>query len=332
MLSATNFNDRSGHPLRADNVLAESGQTNCYACHGVTGTTYRQNECLKCHFEFRTSGTAYHPNGVFEWPLPGNPGNPLAAYPSGSAQANDTLCLQCHATGGSSGTLGGIVPTIVVPTGETWTAGSGHGATPTALSNDVTVGPPAYHCGDCHYSSVAAATSPNARDRNAPTFHASLNRKMVGNTDNTIHEYPHPTDSDARYDTPDERSGQMDGFCGTKCHGNAANGIPRDDNVVGHTWNRLGGGAQAGSQTHPSNMLPVPSVLRFRAPDNLPLSEYLSGALPGSGNEVCVTCHNPHGGASGLVGGAGPLTGGNKQMMRRSFSDNGSTVCKECHL
>jgi hypothetical protein len=27
-----------------------------------------------------------------------------------------------------------------------------------------------------------------------------------------------------------------------------------------------------------------------------------------------------------------PLTGGNRQMMRRSFSDNASTVCKECHL
>ena len=30
---------------------------------------------------------------------------------------------------------------------------------------------------------------------------------MVGNTDNTLHEYPHPSDADARYNTADERSG-----------------------------------------------------------------------------------------------------------------------------
>jgi hypothetical protein len=125
----------------------------------------------------------------------------------------------------------------------------------------------------------------------------------------------------------------MDAFCAVLCHGNLSNGQAKDDAVVRHTWDTLGGGTQGGTtQTHPSDAAPTPSA-RYRTPDNLPLSENLAGAPPaGSGNVVCVTCHNPHGGAAGLVDKTGPLSGGNRQMMRRSFKDNTSTVCKECHL
>jgi hypothetical protein len=123
----------------------------------------------------------------------------------------------------------------------------------------------------------------------------------------------------------------MDGYCASKCHGNLGNGQAKDDNVVDHTWDLLGGGVRAAGLSHPSNMTPVPTA-QFRAPDNLPLSENLSGAPPaGAGNEVCVTCHNPHGGGNLVNESASPLTGGAKQMLRRSFSDNASTICKECH-
>jgi predicted CxxxxCH...CXXCH cytochrome family protein len=326
--SATNYNDRSGHPLAENAVtLTYPAEVDCLTCHGVSPlpSGYKSNECLRCHWENRSAGTPYHPNGQFEWAIPRTPTSPFGV----AGPATDAFCLQCHGGSVDNATLGGVTPINVLPSGESWTGGSGHGST-TALSNDVLVGPPSYLCRDCHYSSAAMATSPNVRDNRPPTFHASLNRKMVGNTDNTIHEYPHPSDTDVRYNTVDLRSGQMDWFCGTKCHGNAGNGSPKDDNVVSHAWNKLGGGSQAGSQSHPSNMAPTPNA-RFRVPDNLPLSENLTGAPPaGAGNEVCVTCHNPHGGGS-VVNGLGALTGGNKQMMRRSWSDNGSSVCKECH-
>jgi len=326
--SATNFNDRSGHPIAENAVtLTYPSEGDCLACHGAgpLPSAYKSNECLKCHFEKRSAGTPYHPNGQFEWAIPRLPGSQFGV----AGPATDAFCLQCHGGSADNATVGGVVPVIILPAGETWVGGSGHGST-ARLSGDVTVGPPAYSCRDCHYSPVAMTTSPNVRDNRPPTFHASLNRKMVGNTDNTIHEYPHPLDTDPRYNTVDGRSGQMDWFCGTRCHGNATNADPRDDNVVTHTW--PGGGTQSGSQTHPSNMAPTPSA-RFRVPDNLPLSENLTGAPPaGAGNEVCVTCHNPHGGAAVVNGAGAPLTGGNRQMMRRSWSDNVSTSCKECHL
>ncbi len=329
--SATNYHDRSKHPVALS--LASTGpagrtfttQRDCLRCHGASGlpSTYQSNECLRCHNEFAWGTATYHPNGITEWAVPSAPSNVF-----GTGAATDGFCLQCHGPGGTGASLDGRAPDNVIPSGETWQGGSGHGST-TRLSTDTSVGPPAYQCRDCHYSSAPAGTSPNVRDNNAPTFHASINRKLVGSDNAANPEYPHP--GDAVYNTIDARSGRMDWFCGTRCHGNASNGIPRDDNVVSHAWNVLGGPPRTGGQTHPSNMPPTPSA-RVRNPATLPLSEYVSGALPGSGNEVCVTCHNAHGGAA-VVGASGaPLSGGAKQMMRQSFSDNASTICKECHL
>jgi len=324
---------RSAHPLsRTPASTGPTGrsfstQRDCLRCHGNSGlpSAYQSNECLACHNEFAWGTATYHPNGIYEWAVPRTPSN---LY--GSGPAPDGFCLQCHGGSADNAALNGVAPVNVIPAGESWAAGSGHGAA-ARLSSDTTIGPPQYNCRHCHNSPVPPAASPNARDNNAPTFHASINRKLVGNENAAIHEYPHPLDNDARYGTADARSGQMDWFCGTKCHGNVSNGIPRDDNVVTHTWNIIGGVPKAGGQTHPSNTPPIPTA-RLRNPATLPLSDYLSGALPGSGNEVCVTCHNPHGGGA-VVGGSGtPLAGGAKQMMRRSFSDNTSTVCRDCHL
>jgi hypothetical protein len=329
--SATNYADRSRHPVTENPTnLSFPPEVDCLRCHGVSPLPtggQRSNECLKCHYERRAGVAVYHPNGLFEWAIPATPQTPFGS----AGPATDAFCLQCHSSAYSSSgsTLNSRIPDNVIPSGETWTTGSGHGSA-SRLSTDNSVGPPAYSCRDCHHSSAPAGTSPNARDNNAPTFHGSVNRKLVGNDNASNPEYPHPADT--VYATVDSRSGRMDAFCAVLCHGNTTNGQTKDDGVVRHTWDRLGGGAQAGSQTHPSNMAPVPSG-RFRSPDNLPLSENLTGAPPaGSGNEVCVTCHNPHGGASVVSGLGVPLTGGNRQMMRRSFSDNASTVCKECHL
>ncbi len=330
--SATNYDDRSKHPVALS--LASTGPTgrtyatqrDCLRCHGASAlpSTYQSNECLKCHNEFAWGTATYHPNGIMEWAEPSTPSN---IY--GSGAATDGFCLQCHGGPGETpASLDGRTPDNVIPSGETWATGSGHGST-TRLSSNSSVGPPSYQCRDCHYSSASSGTSPNARDNNAPTFHASINRKLVGSDNVLTPEYPHPADT--VYDNVNARSGRMDWFCGTKCHGNAGNGIPRDDNVATHTWNVIGGPPRTPAQTHPSNMEPLPST-RFRYPTTLPLSEYLSGGLPGSGNEICVSCHNPHGGGALLDGSGGSLTGGAKQMMRKSFSDNDSTICKECHL
>ena len=114
--SASNYNDLSRHPIRTDNVLFDAAQVDCNGCHGVTGTAYRNNECLKCHWENRPSnGTPTHPNSIFEWATPGTPATQLAAYPSGSVDNNSTLCLQCHGVGGSSASLGNPAQTATMP-------------------------------------------------------------------------------------------------------------------------------------------------------------------------------------------------------------------------
>lgn len=329
--SATNFRDLSGHPLArgaSGGQIPVSGSPpnsmDCLRCHGVSplGSGLRSNECLRCHHE--TLDNTYHPDGVYQWSVPSQAPNSTYGSPGLSV---DGFCLQCHSTivgFTAPGTLGGKTPADMVPPLERWTDNnaSGHGSA-TRLSSDTAVGPPQYFCRTCHYSSVAMSTSPNGRDNRAPTFHASVNRKMVGNENAAVHEYPHPNDN--VYTDNNVRSGMMDGFCAVKCH--------QPSNVVRHTWDRLGGGSQADNQTHPSNV-PIVAGARYRVPDNLPLSENFTAAPPaGAGNVVCVTCHNPHGGTTGMKDLNGiVLTGGAKQMMRRPFSDNGSTICKECHL
>jgi len=331
--SASNYNDLSRHPIRTDNVLFDLTQVDCYGCHGVTGTAYRNNECLKCHWENRTTGTPTHPNSIFEWATPNAPATQLAAYPSGSVDNNSVLCLQCHATGGASANLGagaGTTPTIVIPSGETWAGGSGHGQTTLRLALDTLAGPPAYHCADCHKSTVAQ-TGGQTRDNRPSGVHASMNRKLVRNDNATGREYPHP--SDAAYATVNARSTQMDIFCATKCH-RVAGGATKDDNVVDHTWNEIGGEVKAGSQTHATNIdMSLADVNFYKNAVVLPYSEWFGGGLPGTGNAVCVTCHNPHGGGDIRDSVNVPVTPiGAKNMLRLSPADNVSTLCKECHL
>jgi predicted CxxxxCH...CXXCH cytochrome family protein len=328
--NSANYRDLSGHRIldaASAATMSFPAEINCYGCHGVSGTTRFSNECLKCHWENR-SGALAHASGTFEWATPNGNTLPSAQF-GGSGPATDAFCLLCHGTGGGTA-LNGVPAPIVIPAGESWTGGSGHGAT-TRLSSDTTVGPPAYNCRDCHFSS-AAQSGGSGRDNQPPGFHASINRKLVRN-DNLAaggQEYPHPSDS--FYTSIDQRSGRMNNYCATQCHRNTTNGQAKDDNVVSHAWNSKGGEAQSGSQSHPSNMAPTPSAL-FKAPVNLPLSESLVVAPPaGTGNEICTTCHNPHGGGALTDKLGSPLTGGGKQMMRRSFSDNASTICKECHL
>jgi predicted CxxxxCH...CXXCH cytochrome family protein len=324
--SASNYNDVSRHPLRSDNVLFDAGQVDCYTCHGASGTAYRNNECLVCHWENRTSGTPAHPNGTFEWATPSAPGTQLAAYPSGSAQTNDTLCLQCHG-GGASASLNGVAPINILPAGETWTGGSGHGQTSIKLAKDNLAGPPAYHCADCHYSR-GAQSGGQVRDNYPAGFHASMNRKLVRNDNVSSREYPHP--SDPAFPTIDARSGRMNNWCSTRCHG-VTGAVLNDDNVVDHTWDKIGAESRSPSHTHPSNFLVTPGAL-YRNATNLPYSEYFSGALPGSGNGVCVTCHNPHGGGDIRDSGGVPVTPiGSKNMLRMSPADNVSSLCKQCH-
>jgi hypothetical protein len=294
----------------------------------VTGSTYRNNECLTCHWENRPSaGTPTHPNSVFEW---STPNSPAAKLTEGSVDASDTICLACHG-GVASASLNGIAPTDIRQGGEaTWPGGSGHGAT-AVLSIDPTVGPPAYHCADCHKSTAVLQTGGQARDQRAPTVHASINRKLVRNDNASAHEYPHPGDTDTRYDTVSERSGQMDSFCATTCQRNSKNGIPKDDNVVDHTWDKLALQSRSGSLSHPTDFLLTVGTY-YKNPVNLPYSDYISGAKPGTGNvAVCVTCHNPHGGGSIVDEFNVPVTGGAKNMLRLSPADNVSSLCKECH-
>jgi predicted CxxxxCH...CXXCH cytochrome family protein len=333
--NTSNYRDLSGHRIQSGTSAAglyDGAQVNCYGCHGVSSSNRQANECLKCHFENRTSGTPAHPNGVFEWATPTAPATPLAGFTSGTIDANDTLCLACHGlAGGATGTALNAVaaPNILPTTTESWTGGSGHGAT-ASLSGGF-AGPPAYHCADCHKSTAFQAGGA-VRDQVPGGVHGSINRKLVRH-DNVAaggQEYPHP--SDTYYNSTNLRSARMDGYCASKCHRNLGNGQAKDDNVADHAWDLLGGESKVGNQTHPSDLTPLPGG-PYRAPDNLPLSENLSGAPPaGAGNEVCVTCHNPHGGGNLVNKTGAALTGGAKQMMRRSFSDNASTICKECHL
>ncbi len=310
-------------------MLFAPTQVDCYGCHGVTGTTYRQNECLVCHWENRTSSTPTHPNGIFEWATPNAPGTQLAAYQSGSIDNNDTVCLQCHG-GVAAASLNGVTPINILPAGEaTWATGSGHGQETLKLSLDNLAGPPAYHCADCHKSTVAQSGG-QARDNWPPGVHASWNRKLVRNDNATGREYPHP--ADAAYATADLRSAQMDTFCSTKCH-RVAGAPAKDDNVVDHTWNKIGGEVKSGFLSHPTNINMSLSVgPLYKNAANLPYSEYFGGALPGTGNAVCITCHNPHGGGNIVDSNDVPVTPiGMKNMLRLSPGDNASTLCNECH-
>jgi hypothetical protein len=329
--SASNYNDLSRHPIRTDNVLFDAAQVDCYTCHGVTGTAYRNNECLKCHWENRTTGTPPHPNSIFEWATPNAPGTQLAAYPSGSVDNNSTLCLQCHATGGASANLGNPAqtPTVVIPSGETWAGGSGHGQTTLKLALSGLAGPPAYHCYDCHSSSIAQSGG-QPRDNNPPGVHASMNRKLVGNDNATGREYPHP--SDTLYPTVNARSAQMDSFCSTKCH-RVAGAPAKDDNVIDHTWNKIGGEVRSGVLSHATNInMSLADPAFYKNAVSLPYSEWFSGATPGTGNAVCVTCHNPHGGGDIRDAANTPVSPiGLKNMLRMSPADCVSSLCKECH-
>lgn len=327
--SPGNYNDLSRHDLRTDNVLDNTSVVNCYACHGVSGTNRVQNECQKCHWENRAESSANtHPNSVFEWATPNAPWTQLGVYPSGSAQTSNTVCLQCHG-GGAAAPLNGVAPANVIPSGETWPAGSGHGQATTKLATDNLSGPPNYFCADCHYS-TAAQSGGQARDNFPPGFHASMNQHLVRNDNILVHEYPHASDNDVRYDTTNEQSAQMDNFCATACHRNGTNGIPKDDNVVDHTWDLLGGFGRTGTLSHPTNFA-NPGGARYKAATNLPYSEYVSGALPGTGNAVCVTCHNPHGGGNIVDSGGSAVPLKNKNMLRLSPADNVSSLCKQCH-
>jgi predicted CxxxxCH...CXXCH cytochrome family protein len=334
--SVSNYDDMSRHPIRTDNVLFDAAQVDCYGCHNVTGSTYRQNECLKCHWENRPSnGTPTHPNNIFEWATPGTPATQLAVFPWGTVDNNNTLCLQCHGVGGSSASLGNPAQTptniFAATAGETvWTSGSGHGQGTLKLAKDNLAGPPAYYCAECHKSS-AIRTSGQTRDVLDPGVHASINRKLVRNDNTSDREYPHPNDN--TYATIDQRSGKMDGFCSTKCH-RVAGGATKDDNVVDHTWNLIGGQTRSGSLTHPTNFL-VTTGTYYQQATLLPYSDWLDNAtapMPAAGNAVCVTCHNPHGGGNIRDSGGAAVTPiGMKNMLRLSPADNVSTLCKQCH-
>jgi len=158
-----------------------------------------------------------------------------------------------------------------------------------------------------------------------------MNRKLVRNDNATGREYPHP--SDAAYPTVNSRSAQMDSFCSTKCH-RVAGAPSKDDNVADHTWNEIGGEAKSGSQTHATNIdMSLADVNFYKNAANLPYSEWFAGGYPGTGNAVCVTCHNPHGGGDIRDSVNSPVTPiGAKNMLRLSPGDNVSTLCKECHL
>jgi len=326
--AANNYDDISRHPLRTDNVLSYASEVDCLTCHGVANTDHRNNECLTCHRENRPGlapPTPIHPNGTFEWAVPRTPGTQYGA----AGPAADGFCLQCHGSGTDNAALNGVTPINVIPAGETsWAAGSGHGQATLRLSTGVLSGPPAYNCRDCHYS-TAAQTGGSARDNYPPGFHGSVNRHLVRNDNTTSHEYPDP--ADAGY-TVDQRSTRMDGWCASYCHRNATNGAPKDDNVVDHTWDLVLSQSRSGSLTHPSNF-PVTPGARYKHPTNLlPYSDYVSGAMPGSGNAVCITCHNPHGGGDIRDDNNALVTPiGRKNMLRLSPSDNVSTLCKACH-
>ncbi len=327
--SAGDYDDKSGHPMAVSLTVAgmfDNNQVDCYTCHGAAGTTRKTNECLKCHWENRTSGTPTHPSSTFEWAIPRTPGTQFGA----AGPATDAFCLQCHGGSADNATLNGVTPVNVIPAGETWTGGSGHGQTTIKLAKDNLAGPPAYNCRDCHYS-FGAQSGGQSRDNYPPGFHASMNRKLVRNDNVSSREYPHP--ADAAFPTVDARSGQMDAWCSTKCHGNLTNGQTNDDNVINHTWNKIGGETRATypTHTHPSNFLVTPGAL-YRDATNLPYSDYFGGALPGVGNGVCVTCHNPHGGGDIRDAGNLPVSPiGLKNMLRLSPADNVSTLCKQCH-
>ena len=90
---------------------------------------------------------------------------------------------------------------------------------------------------------------------------------------------------------------------------------------------------QAGSpwddcETHPTNMA-IAIGDHYKLPPGLPLATYYDtqmagrGALPGTGNVQCTTCHDPH------AGGVLP-TEADKQMLRETWSVTG-TLCLECH-
>jgi predicted CxxxxCH...CXXCH cytochrome family protein len=334
--NAANYKDISGHRIFSTTTLASrtfNTETECYSCHGVSGTNRYSNECLKCHWENR-SGAGAHPSGTFEWAVPNGATLPSSQFGS-SGPASDAFCLQCHTgAGGATFALNGVNPPLVIPAGETWSAttASGHGTTTTKLSAYSNAGPAALSCRACHYS-TGAQSGGTARDNKQPGFHASVNHKLVTNLNYAVREYPDPADNTAGFSGAGNinlRSGLMDSYCATACHRNTTNGTTSDDNVIDHTWDLLGGQTRSGAQSHPSNFLVTPGAY-YKNATQLYYSNYTSGGFPGSGNVVCVTCHDPHGGGAIKNAAGTSLTGGAKNMLRLSPADNVSTLCKECH-
>jgi predicted CXXCH cytochrome family protein len=306
---------------------------------------------LKCHYEgYVAGGTTWtwsgHANGSQTLELrtadSANPPYTAACNPPTNcisiprrstnvdADGTDdihTHCLTCHDGGGTTAPyqLGSSPqnPPDIVPGASSWTGGIGHGFNGVnGLSFERTpdnAGPPAYDCGACH-SSTKRVSDDTAVAKPLPTYHASVNLKLVANT--TSYATP-------EYDTVAEKNS----WCLSRCHrtdggsagkdNNPDNSISKDNNVIDHTWAPnaaeaadqtdcpLSGDPNAGlCETHPSYETIAVNAL-YQVPASLPID----------GNTfTCGTCHEPHGNSTATPGG---------QMIRMNFSDG--TLCDECH-
>ncbi|MDB4285399.1 hypothetical protein N9903_00645 [bacterium] len=350
--SSTNYNDfndgtTSRHSLNIGS-LDYPNVPDCIGCHQTDGGSGTSNECIDCHREGHETGGTWtwdtHLDGNVELRTAGTPPYSIACTPGTDCISiakrttdndlggiNDVAdhCLACHDSNlGTALNLSSDSPPNIVPSGSAWDGGFGHGSS-TTLSSERSgaghnAGPPTYDCTACHYSTIDVGSGQTLKDI-PPSFHASINIKLIANTTG-----PYQTTQYTDWPT-----GQT--WCLTECHRTVASGkqvngdnsVGKDDKVIDHTWSTAAPFSDTGSdqtdcpltgdptagicETHPSWDVIDDASPIYRYPPALPYDT-------STDRFTCISCHEPHGNSGALDA---------DQMIRIDYSDG--TICGQCH-
>jgi predicted CXXCH cytochrome family protein len=309
--------------------------------HNITYATDATNNCYKCHV--LNDGTYPHKSGTVAlkvgatatvYSTSGDYKMVQAAAPVTTLATAVGFCLNCHGNttiADSAANFTGYT-SANTPQVSTEATGSnyrtyGHGAGVTLSGGRAGVA--ALECATCHQYHGGTVTQGAPRTIvNTINNGAMIDSLLTGAT-----TYPYTIGN----------ASDKDGFCALTCHqasttvDNAAyaTGIA----TIDHYWNEPGDVAKTltgcpqtaapwdDCETHPTNQA-ITVGLHFKLPPNLPLASYYDtqlgarGALPGTGNLLCTTCHDPH---------ARTVPADLDKQMLRLTATGAVNICLECH-